>query len=218
MGWWDCGIMGGDTPLDYRDSIHKMLGLEFGLKLSGQLPDSKLREIIRHAESDGWLEDEPWIFWEVLAFIIMEAGAAMPDDIQASAISAVGDELASGAIENWKKPDERRARLREFQQAVKAYDGTPIRLNEVGLLERIASLLDGEELGVTRMFAQVFHSGYMRATPTVRGVIEEMVALVMEPDLDEQERNMALTTLADALGLLGGPGGPQSPAARRDGR
>lgn len=201
MGWWDSGIMGGDTPLDYQDAIHDILGIGYDENpASAQLPDSKLRDIISHAESNGWLEFEPWIFWEVLAAIIMGAGAAMPEDIRANAVSAVDNEIASDAIDNWKKPAERRARLGELRQAVEAYNGMPVTLNETGpeKMDEFAPI----EL-VARRFAQMFHTSYMQASAPVRSVIEEMSALVMAPGLDTQERDMALATLADALGLLG---------------
>jgi len=198
MGWWDSGIMGGDTPLDYQNVIHDILGIGYDENLtSAQLPDPKLRDIISHAESSGWLEFEPWIFWEVLAAILMGAGAAMPDDIRANAVSAVDSEIASDAIDNWKKPAERRARLSELRQAVEAYDGTPVTLNETGLLEKMD---ESAPIELARRFARVFHTSYMQASAPVRSVIEEMSALVMAPDLDAQERDMALATLADALG------------------
>jgi len=143
MGWWDCGIMGGDTPMDYRDGIHDMLGLGWDDEpTADQLPDARLREIIQHAETDGWTSHEPWIFWEVLAVVVMKAGADMPADIRADILSAVGDELA---MDNW---GNRHERLQELRRAVEAYDGTPVTLSEKGLIERIVELVEGEQDGV----------------------------------------------------------------------
>lgn len=208
MGWWDCGIMGGDTPLDYQNDIHDMLGIGHDRRpAAGQLSDSKLRDVIAHAESKGWMQegpqDEPWLFWEVLAVIIMEAGAAMPDDIRASAVAAADAELASGCA-NWKRPGERRERLGEFRRAVEAYDGTPVFLSETGLLEKMAEMAlqeCGGKPDAVRMFAQIFRDGYLQANSAVRAVVEEMSVLAANPDLDDQEHDMALTTLATALGL-----------------
>lgn len=149
MGWWDCGIMGGDTPLDYQYSIHEILGVgQDAEPTAEQIPDAKLRDIIRHAEADGWLECDPWIFWEVLAVTVMGAGAAMPDDIRAKAMSAADDEIANGC-EDWKKPDDRRARLAEFREAVESYDGTPVIIGHTGLMEKMMNLLEGEDDGTT---------------------------------------------------------------------
>jgi len=60
-----------------------------------------------------------------------------------------------------------------------------------------------DELAVNtaRMFAQLFQE-YRRAAPAVREVVEQMSETAdAAPDRDDRE--MALATLADALGLLG---------------
>jgi len=131
--------MDGDTPMDYRDCIHDMLGLGWDDEpTADQLPDARLREIIQRAEAEGWTGYEPWIFWEVLAVVVMKAGADMPADIRASVLSAVDKELG---LEDW---DNRHKRLRELRRAVEAYDGTPVTISETGLIERVVELLEGE--------------------------------------------------------------------------
>jgi len=131
--------MDGDTPLDYRDGIHDMLGLGWDDEpTADQLPDARLREIIRHAEAEGWTSYEPWIFWEVLAVIVMRAGADMPADIRSTALSAVDEELGR---EDW---DNRHERLRELRRAIEAYDGTRATITETGLIDKIAELLDDD--------------------------------------------------------------------------
>jgi len=66
-----------------------------------------------------------------------------------------------------------------------------------------------DELAVNaaRVFAQLFRE-YRSAGPEIRGVIEEM-SEVAASAADVDEREMALATLADALGLLRAPGPPK---------
>jgi len=69
-------------------------------------------------------------------------------------------------------------------------------------------------INTARVFAQLFQE-YRGADPAVREVVEQMSETAdVAPDRDDRE--MALVTLADALGLLGPlrPAGDASPEPR----
>src|SRR5215210_7455140 len=53
-------------------------------------------------------------------------------------------------------------------------------------------------LATSRMFAHIFQA-YLECDPAIQEVIREMVAIVNDPDVDEDDRAMALATLDEAL-------------------
>lgn len=156
MGWWDEGIMGGDTPLDFKDSFEERFGSlnssfnEYRAENGHEpvpfvKPDPQdvvdfITNFIWH-----WNNDEKPILKQVVGFLVMERGAAMNDELRALVLEGIDNELEIGS-KSWNIPELRHARLQEFRKIVEAYpvDGDSVEMpKSPGLFTKLA-----EKLGI----------------------------------------------------------------------
>ena len=148
MGWWSTDILGGDTPLDWEDEFYGLAGVD---KFEGA-PKGKVNYIpadvldkmqfefaARLDASDKW--SEPEIGYQVLAVMMMRAGASIDPEVKGKMVTAaLGDEWA-------KENSEREETIQGLVTALSQYDGsTPIMIKSRGLFEVMAEKLGGGEL------------------------------------------------------------------------
>jgi len=146
MGWWSTDIIGGDTPLDWEDEFYNIAGIEkFHEKGKINYIPKKLLEQKQNEYSD--LLDctegyrEPEIGYQVLAVMMMRAGASIDPIIKGKMFTAaIGD--------RWSQEcSERRETIQGLISALKQYDGkTPILIRSKGLFEVMYEKLSSENI------------------------------------------------------------------------
>lgn len=161
FAWWDEGILGGDTPLDIIVSIERILGLEdleCWIYPIEQWDNDQIDLVRKKIEEIGGCEElerrvldveyfqsseDSMTAMQVVGFIVTRAGAPITRAFRNAVIAACDDEDTS----TWNCPELRRNKLNEFASAIRAYDGTPIVINQKGLFEKMLEqgLLDSAE-------------------------------------------------------------------------
>ena len=147
MGWWSTDIMGGDTPLDYKDEFYGICKIdqfpeeEGEVKIPAELLEEHLDEIIAFLDENKW--GEVGIGYQVLAVMMMEAGANISKDLRFEIINACNED-------EWAKEDEDRQRsILGLLGALDAYDNkNPIVLKSKGLFETMFDKLADRENNV----------------------------------------------------------------------
>lgn len=151
MGWWDEGIMGGDTPLDFKGNFEDTFGsTDPGFNEYREENDhDPIPFVIPTPEqviefihtTDKWGDGD--ILKQVTGFLVMERGAPMNDELRALIIEGIDEEIVGGA-ETWNSPDTRIDRLQEFRKNVLAYpaEGGKVDMpDSPGLFEKLAEHL-----------------------------------------------------------------------------
>ena len=153
MGWWDDGILGGDTPLDLIYTIGRTVKLTSSAAdtLANKLSDAKkpLGEEIRAALPqrvddliDGaervYAMDIP-VYWQVVGLIWLATGVMMPKPIKDKVLEGCdNDEWAKSAGSN----SPRGKTIMAFRKAVELYNGdSPVLLPSRGLFDVFADYL-----------------------------------------------------------------------------
>jgi len=134
MGWWSTDIMGGDTPLDYKDEIFGICEVdEFPegggrAELTAKDLEANLSKILEFLNENRWGEAE--IGYQVLAVLMMKAGARIDLPLKVRMMEAT-------AADEWAQEDEdRAAAINGLYAALKIYDGkSPIVIRSRGLFE-----------------------------------------------------------------------------------
>jgi len=146
MGWWSTDILGGDTPLDWEDEFYGIAGVDkFDNAPKGRInyipKDILEQKQFEYAErldsSEKWAEPE--IGYQVLAVMMMRAGASLDPEIKGKMVTAaLGDEWA-------QEDSEREENIQGLVQALSQYDGkTPILIKSKGLFEVIYDKISEE--------------------------------------------------------------------------
>ena len=143
MGWWSTDIMGGDTPLDFEDAIYDICKIdkfpeEGGIaNVPAVILEEKLDEIISMIDADTY---SAGIGYQVLAVLMMKAGATIPVEIKDEMIeSCHQDEWAD-------EDDERQTSINGLLEALALYDNkTPIIIKSKGLFEVMVEKLNKTE-------------------------------------------------------------------------
>ncbi len=140
MGWWSCTIMGGDTPLDVRDTVlFDILELDsddyfedvYTPVVIGERMLNKLDAIEDYDFS--WAEE---IGDQVLGVMVMEYGLPKEDE---RVVRLIDRAKEAAAADEWATDDaERRMYIGNFHETLEAYDGTPTMVKSEGLFEKIA--------------------------------------------------------------------------------
>jgi hypothetical protein len=147
MGWWSTDILGGDTPLDWEDEFYGISKVDkFGGAEKGKInyiPKDVLEQ--RQFEFSDLLDaasnyTEPGIGYQVLAVMMMRAGASIDPVVKGKMVAAaLGDQWA-------KEDSEREETIHGLVKALSQYDGqTPILVKSKGLLEVMAEKLSSEK-------------------------------------------------------------------------
>ena len=136
MGWWGCGIMSGDTPLDVKDMLEDL----------PEINPVTATKFIRDLEVEwGCCIRE---IRQCTAFCLIEKGLPIDYKIREYALWAIDDEIKEiDADEDcWKNSSERRAVLVEFRKIVEMYPDSGCKVempHQPGLFEMFAKQLDG---------------------------------------------------------------------------
>lgn len=144
MGWWDEGIMGGDTPLDYKCEFEEQFGAldpfeDDLVPFVKPEPDVSLAYINERLDTFHY----PDIFLQVTGYLLMERGAPLNAKLRELILEGIDNEIEEGA-EEWGEPEVRVDRLQEFRAAVVAYPdaGKEVEMpRSPGLFEKIATSL-----------------------------------------------------------------------------
>jgi hypothetical protein len=147
MGWWSETIMGGDTPLDCYDEIRELFGVSSDNYFSDtshlegftkDLVESKLELVFDNICSehyDGYSNYN----WHVLAKIIMQTGASVPDNIKSMIITKLQQFDDTNIFVN---PERRRIFIDDLIEKFKSHESGKITLlDHESLLEKFASHL-----------------------------------------------------------------------------
>ena len=147
MGWWSTDILGGDTPLDWEDEFYGISKVDkFDGAKKGKvnyIPKDVLEQ--RQFEFSDLLDAsinymEPDIGYQVLAVMMMRAGASIDPVVKGKMVAAaLGDQWA-------KEDSEREETIHGLVKALGQYDGqTPILIKSRGLFEVMAENLSSEK-------------------------------------------------------------------------
>lgn len=147
MGWWSTDILGGDTPLDWEDEFYGIAGVDkFKDAPKGRInyiPKDVLEQ--RQFEFSDLLDAsinymEPGIGYQVLAVMMMRAGASIDPVVKGKMVAAaLGDQWA-------KEDSEREETIHGLVKALGQYDGkTPILIKSRGLFQVMEEKLSGEK-------------------------------------------------------------------------
>lgn len=137
MGWWSNDVLGGDDPLDILCDFAEVISLQesraegrIGLypiaawddgfrALVRERIEAKMTEIVAVAERHEKSEFKSGLGYQVLAVVIMAAGAEFPDDLRKRA-------RAAAMTDKWGDEDPARgAVMRNLLEMITRYDGTP---------------------------------------------------------------------------------------------
>jgi hypothetical protein len=149
MGWWDYGIMGGDTPLDMQARFDEKFGFvdeEYDPVTPAVLPTGAQVEDFMRNEQPDWCYNLGYenIWPQVIGYLVIDHKLEMTDAVRAAAIKGAQDEIDSiqkDNLDGWNSPCERTERLKEFIAVVEVYDGTQEAPESKGLFEAMAEAL-----------------------------------------------------------------------------
>lgn len=160
MGWWDCGIMGGDTPLDILHDLSDILvvpedepdstrlyPLEHwsderanGIAAALKSKWDEVEKMLKEYESD--YSNAGVIAVQVVATVIMASGGSFPTGFKAKARTA-------GRNDEWANEEGdggRKTRINEYMQAITDYKtGNRVVLTSEGLFQKMAKIIGGKE-------------------------------------------------------------------------
>ena len=149
MGWWSKDIMGGDSPLDAKDEIYGICGVdefddENGRELNRKDFETHLPEILesfRKAENNDYY-DEKAISFQVLGVLMMQTATPISEELKQEILEA-------SATDSWAREDEERKKIVDgFNEAIKTYDGKPIVIRSRGLFEAINDHIENGGTGL----------------------------------------------------------------------
>jgi hypothetical protein len=143
MGWWSTDIMGGDTPLDYKDAFFDICEVnEFPeddsrVELTKEDLEQNLTQILQFLNENKWGESS--IGFQVLAVLMMKAGAKIDMPVKVRMLEAI-------STDEWAQEDEEReVAIKGLYEALSVYDGkTPIYIKSRGLFEVMFDKLGGQ--------------------------------------------------------------------------
>jgi hypothetical protein len=156
MGWWSKDIMGGDSPLDAKDEIYGICGVdEFGdgdddnpgreIKredIEAHLPE--ILEAFRKVKNNDYY-DEAAIYFQVLGVLMMKTGTPISPELKQEI-------LDKSQTDSWAKEDLERGEIVEnFHVAIEKYDGTPIVIRSRGLFEAISDHIENGGTGLVNV-------------------------------------------------------------------
>lgn len=149
MGWWSTGILGGDTPYDFKDEIYEICEVEefddstVHHKIPKKTFADKLPEILEYIEASDYDKE---IGYQVLGVMMMEVGAEIGPELKEKMILAAQEDV-------WAQEDEeRKAVMEQFVQSLRSYESsTPIVIRTPGLFETIAKKMNEGSTGLVNL-------------------------------------------------------------------
>lgn len=152
MGWWSKDIMGGDSPLDAKDEIYGICGVdEFGDDERKEITREDIEthlptilEAFRKQENNDYY-DEKAIYFQVLGVLMMKTGTPISPELKQEI-------LDNSQTDSWAKEDLERGEIVEnFHVAIEHYDGTPIVIRSRGLFEVINDHIENGGTGLVNV-------------------------------------------------------------------
>jgi len=154
MGWWSKDIMGGDSPLDAKDEIYGICGVdefgddgESGREITREDIEAHLPQILeafRKQENNDYY-DEAAIYFQVLGVLMMKTGTPISPELKQEI-------LDNSQTDSWAKEDLERGEIVEnFHAAIEKYDGTPIVIRSKGLFEAISDHIENGGEGLVNV-------------------------------------------------------------------
>lgn len=151
MGWWGCGVLDGDSPLDVLDAFADKLGLSSETSL-GMYPlpgmPTEVATLVRDALTDVDLavlrnelassDDSAWgvesraVCTQVVGAIVMAVGAPL-GAFRSEVIAAANADPAWATDGS----DERTAAMAALAAAAKSYSGTPVASSGTTLFDKV---------------------------------------------------------------------------------
>lgn len=153
MGWWSTCVMGGDTPLDLQGVLCDAMSIDFDYESGRHLftreqIETKLAGLVTLIETPKkWWSHNKDTAYQVLGHMILETGAAIPEDLRARIIRAAREDSdwRDSPGDDGNYDPERRVSMEAFAAAIKAHvAGTPTHIRQEGLFEKIEERLRGE--------------------------------------------------------------------------
>jgi hypothetical protein len=148
MGWWSKDIMGGDSPLDVKDGIFDICGVdEFGedgrditrKDIEDHMP--QILDFVRSHENNDYY-DESAIAYQVLGVLMMKTGTPITEELKQEI-------LENSKTDSWAESDsERKEIVGNFHTAIENYNGTPVVITSRGLFEAIAEHMSQGNTGL----------------------------------------------------------------------
>lgn len=145
MGWWSTEIMGGDTPMDWEDHFFTICDADKYdddgnlIKIKKDVFAKKLKHLVNRIDI---VKHEPQIGWQVLAVMMMEAGAKIPDDIKEQMV-------LSCETDPWSKENpERKTHTEALKATLNTYEDKPIKFQFKGLFAVIGERLAKDKEGL----------------------------------------------------------------------
>jgi len=143
MGWWSTDIMGGDTPLDYKDAFYDICGVDefpetgVRVKLTREDMETHLNEMVEFIDKNEW--DDSDIGYQVLGVLLMRAGATINGDLRDFIMQACENDA-------WATmDDERQIATTNLFNAIRDYEnGTPVVITSKGLIRVITEKLSND--------------------------------------------------------------------------
>lgn len=132
--------MGGDTPLDYKDEIYEICGVEEfpengeRVELTKEDLENNLEEILKMVRESKY---DKSIAFQVLGILLIGSGASITDELKEEIIK-------ESSNDEWAQEDEERKDIIEdFNCKVKDYNGAPIKFEHKGLFDvMLESIVD----------------------------------------------------------------------------
>jgi len=160
MGWWDAGVFGGDTPLDFLYAIEAAINWDRGKDEMGglypvnylepeernkakELIEKHWRKVLKLIDAQGHRKSNieyRYIMTQVIAGVIMATGAKMSKAFKKKAIEAAQKDFWAN-----EGDEERQTRMKELEAAIVKYDGSIVNLENKGLMAKIAEVLSPED-------------------------------------------------------------------------
>jgi hypothetical protein len=137
MGWWGKGIMQGDPALDAEGEIADLFGFE---DLLSDEPIDKVKQLLTERQDDVYrhFKTRPTYYIEnsvghqVLAYLMLQYGATFDEGMKEALVESISNDM-------WALQDEeRRGEIDHLIECLNKYDGTPIHIENKGLIETIS--------------------------------------------------------------------------------
>lgn len=151
MGWWSADVLGGDTPLDMIWTFEDHFKLGRGTLYPLENWSTKTRSIVKRSiegdhngfwqavfkakELAGWSGGEVAV--QVGAVIWLNSGADMSMAVKNILIKAAKNDVWANEGDEYDNT-ERKAVMKNLEDKIRGYTGTPILVNSEGLFDVIA--------------------------------------------------------------------------------
>lgn len=141
MGWWGCGVMQGDTPLDMENDILNEMGLKYDERPTKELLEKNQLKL-SHALDAVHYEEDRTVGYQVLGVMMIETGAKFTKKLTSRIRKAFLDD--TWMAEEGENSERGRVML-EMAEKVKSYKPGKTKMeHEPGLFETMAIKLGGK--------------------------------------------------------------------------